>query len=99
MNFLAIYDKNITISESLLIALVSMIIVFLVLTIIYLLVALMKYIKIGDKQEKNIVQPSKNDYNLEIKDDDMMAAVLVATIDYSSQINKDVRLVSVKEIG
>lgn len=98
MMFLAIFEKDITISESLLIALVSMIIVFLVLTIIYLLVALMKYIKVEEKETKKVSESLPNDYNLEIKDDDMMAAVLVATIDYSSKIKKDVRLVSVKEI-
>ena len=35
----------------------------------------------------------------DIKDDDMMAAVLVATIDYSEQTKTDVRLVTIKQIG
>ena len=35
---------------------------------------------------------------VEITDDDMMAAVLVATIDYRTEIKKDVRVVSVKEV-
>lgn len=34
-----------------------------------------------------------------IKDDDMMAAVLVATIDYQNEIKQGVRVVSVKEIN
>lgn len=35
----------------------------------------------------------------DIKDDDMMAAVLVATIDYANETKKDVRLISIKQIG
>ena len=35
----------------------------------------------------------------DIKDEDMMVAVLVATIDYTHDKNADVRLVSVKQIG
>jgi len=34
----------------------------------------------------------------EIKDEDMMIAVLIASIDYQNEIKKDVRLVSVKEV-
>ncbi len=33
-----------------------------------------------------------------ISDDDMMAAVLVATIDYRNEIKKDVRVISVREV-
>ena len=44
------------------------------------------------------VSEAKSNEPVEIKDDDMMAAVLVATIDYRKEINKDVRVVSVKEV-
>ena len=37
--------------------------------------------------------------SVEIADDDMMAAVLVATIDYRNETKKDVKVVSVKQIG
>ena len=47
------------------------------------------------KVEQNApVAPQK----VEISDDDMMAAVLAATIDYQQEIKKDVRVISVKEI-
>ena len=36
--------------------------------------------------------------DVEIKDDDMMAAVLVATIEYRKESKKDVRVKSIKEI-
>lgn len=35
----------------------------------------------------------------DIKDDDVMAAVLVATIDFAEETKTDVRLVSIKEIN
>jgi hypothetical protein len=35
----------------------------------------------------------------DIKDDDMMAAALVATIDYYEETKQDVRVVSIKQIG
>ena len=46
-----------------------------------------------DKKEENkAVEP------VNITDDDMMAAVLVCSIDYRNEIKKDVKVVSVKEI-
>lgn len=33
-----------------------------------------------------------------IEDDDMLAAILVATIDYQQETNKDIRVVSVKKL-
>ncbi len=35
----------------------------------------------------------------DIKDDDMMAAILVNTIDYVSETKEDARVVSAKQIG
>lgn len=100
MIFLAIYEKDISVGDSLLIALISMLLVFIVLTIIYGIVSLMKYIKIKDNSGEVVsTQPVfERSKNVEIKDDDMMAAVLVATIDYVNETKKDVRLVSVEEI-
>ena len=41
----------------------------------------------------------KNQIIEDIVDDDMMVAVLVATIDYRNQTKTDVRLKNVKQIG
>ena len=46
------------------------------------------------KPAENVAKPTQ----FNEKDEDMVAAVLVATIDYRNEINQDVRLVSVKEI-
>ena len=35
----------------------------------------------------------------DIQDEDMMVAVLIASIDYQQEINKDVRLIQVKRIN
>lgn len=52
------------------------------------------------KEEIKEVPQAKPQISInDIKDDDMMAAVLVATIDYSEQTKTDVRLVTIKQIG
>lgn len=52
------------------------------------------------KMNQANVQPVQNQVSKEvvIKDDDMMAACLIATIDYRNEIKKDVRVVSIKEL-
>jgi len=42
--------------------------------------------------------PVASNEAVNITDDDMMAAVLVATIDYRNEIKKDVKVVSVREV-
>ena len=51
-------------------------------------------IKKVEKPVENTAKPTQFNEN----DEDMVAAVLVATIDYRNEINQDVKLVSVKEI-
>lgn len=50
------------------------------------------------KESEKAIVPAKRE-PVVIKDDDMMAAVLIATIDYQNEIKKGVRVVSVKEIN
>lgn len=54
------------------------------------------------KKNKNLAKVEENapatPQKVEITDDDMMAAVLAATIDYQQEVKCDVRVVSVKEI-
>ena len=88
------------------IAVVSILVVFLILVIIITITHfLFKGIdtvsdKIASKkpavaeEEKQLVRQP-----VVIKDDDMMAAVLVATIDYQNEIKQGVKVVSVKEIN
>ena len=98
--FLAIYPDNIKIGEGLLIAIAAIIMVFIVLLLIIFCV---NGLSIFCKNIKE-TQPVKNTVKkvnkmTDIKDEDMMVAALIATIDYSSETGKDVRLVSIKQIG
>ncbi len=59
-----------------------------------------KWFKKDKPVEVTPVQETRVPLKLEdIKDDDMMVAALVATIDYASDGKTDVRLVSIKQIG
>ena len=101
-----VQNVNITFGEACLFALFSILVVFVILILITLIIALMAKLKITDKKEvKQVVKPveqpvvTRKTTKLEdIKDDDMMAAVLVATIDYANEIKEDVHLVSVREL-
>ena len=50
------------------------------------------------KKENQQTSVKKTGKNTEIKDEDMMVAALIATIDYTNETKKDVRLVSIKQI-
>lgn len=104
MNFLSLLPSNITVGEAALVTVVCMIIVFLMLALLWGIVALFKFIpakKEKAKEEAPVVsQPAARPAikMSDIKDDDMMVAALVATIDYHEEIKEDVRVVSIKEI-
>ena len=101
-----VQNVNITFGEACLLALFSIAVVFVILIFITLIVSLMKKLKLNDKKEepkvvsKPVVQETvRKQTKLEdIKDDDMMVAVLVATIDYANEVKEDVHLVSVREL-
>ena len=88
-------------------ALVSILMVFVILLLIigitHLLFKALGYLDIkkeadkakkAQKEPETTAKPTLFDEN----DEDMVAAVLVATIDYRNEINQDVKLVGVKEI-
>lgn len=51
------------------------------------------------KKKEETPAPAPVSKEVTIKDDDMMAAVLVATIDYKKECKGDVRVVSVRELN
>ena len=102
-----VQNVNITFGEACLFALFSILVVFVILIVITLIISLMAKLKLNDNKAevkqvaKPVEQPvvTRKTTKLEdIKDDDMMAAVLVATIDYANEIKEDVHLVSVREL-
>ncbi len=99
-----VHAKYISYGEGGLIVLICMIIVFIMLALLWGIVALFKFIAPKKKEEQTEsavlpqVEPTKPLTMEDITDDDMMAAALVATIDYHNEIHEDVRVISIKEI-
>lgn len=104
-------DKGttITVGEGALYSILAIAMVFAILLIIigvtYLvfkitgLFDLKKELDAAKKAKEGASAPAAPSGEVTIKDDDMMAAVLVATIDYRLTHKSDVRVVSVKEIN
>ncbi len=98
---------DMSIGDGAILSLVSILMVFAILLIIIGITSLVfKIVRMFEEREKEknaVVTDEKVSStpvtkSVEIVDDDMMAAVLVATIDYQSEIKKDVRLISVREV-
>lgn len=103
-----LYAKYINYADAGIISLVCISIVFLMLALLWGIVAMFKYI--APKEETKVAAPKaaqapvvsapRKAFTMEdIKDEDMMAAALVATIDYHNETGENVRVVSVKQIG
>ncbi len=98
---------DMSIGDGAILSLVSILMVFAILLIIIGITSLVfKIVRMFEEREKEKNAVVTNEKvsstpitkSVEIVDDDMMAAVLVATIDYQSEIKKDVRLISVREV-
>lgn len=103
MDLINILEKNMGMGDNTIFSILCVLIVFVVIAAI--ITGIYFASKLIDKSEsKN--KPAKEDKpvikqvkkSTNITDDDMMAAVLVATIDYRNEVKKDVRLVSVREV-
>lgn len=101
----SIDPKNISFGESCLIAVVCMAIVFGILAILLAMISLFKFIPAGKAKVAKapakvaaapVARPAIK--MSDIKDEDMMVAALVATIDYHEEVKEDVKVVSIKEI-
>lgn len=92
--------------QALLVAGVCILIVFGILMLLWGLVSLLKFVAPKAKEDPKPVAapapvqvaPRKAISLADIKDEEMMAAALVATIDYHEETQEDVRVVSIKEI-
>ena len=104
-NVLAILDgSQRSFKEGAIVCLVAILIVFTVLLLIIAISSLVsKLIDKFDKEEvKNVATNTpvaqNNEIAIDINDEDMMAAILVATIDYRNEVKEDVKVISVKEV-
>lgn len=97
-----VYVRVIGFGDALLMSIICILIVFLILIIISLIVSLFKFKKQIAPSSPNALAPTTStDTNIlleDIKDPDMMAAALVASIDYHEEIKEDVKIKSIKEI-
>ena len=97
LNILAVYqDSEVNFAKSLLIAVVAILIVFLILVVIVLISGVFSKV-MAEIEKKTNICPSEENKILE-KDEDAVAAALVATIDFYKSEKKDARLVSIKRI-
>lgn len=101
-----IYADTMDFVEALLVAGVCILIVFGMLVLLWGLVTLLKFVAPKQKEVeapkaapvKQAAAPKRAISLADIKDEEMMAAALVATIDYHEETKEDVRVVSIKEI-
>ncbi len=94
--------NNITIFEGIEVAIVAMSIVFLILVLIMVCLTLFKHLsKFESKEEvKPVVKNESKPVNkLDVNNEDMVVACLVATIDASEEYGCELKVVNVKEIG
>jgi hypothetical protein len=78
--------------DAALMSLLCILVVFVVLVLISLILGLLNKIKALDVKEKVFMKDGTE------VDDNMMAAILVATIDYRKERKEDVKVISCKEI-
>ncbi len=95
------FGKEITINDGLTISLVAMTIVFLILLII--MVCLKLFVYIGKLQADKVVEEEKpkvqkETSKLDLNDEDMVVACLVATIEANKEYGSNMRVVNVKRI-
>lgn len=78
--------------DAIVISLLCTAVVFTILILIALLLGLLNKIKALDVKEKVVMADGTE------VDDDMMAAILVATIDYRKERKEDIKVISAKRI-
>lgn len=96
---------NLDIATACLIALVCIIIVFGMLALLWGIVSLFKFLPApalkkeeASAKPKNVQQIRKALKMEDIKDENMMVAALVASIDYHEETKEDVRVTAIREL-
>jgi Na+-transporting methylmalonyl-CoA/oxaloacetate decarboxylase gamma subunit len=84
--------------DGLVVSIVSIVIVYAILYLITLAVRPLKRLEPAEGVEPEAVPEPAASLRPEDVDDDMMAAILTACIDYRNETRTDVRVVSAKEI-
>ena len=98
-------NAEISFFDSLTITAICVLIVFAMLILLALIVAAFELFNkkqpvVAQEETAPVQYAQPSSLKLEdIKDEDMMVAALVATIDYHEETKQDVRVVSIKQIG
>ena len=95
MNVLAV-SNDLNAGEALLVALISILIVFLVLSVIIFVTWLMQKSMEKINAKTNILPKEEN--KILSEDENAVVAALVATMEFYRETGKDVRIVSIKRI-
>lgn len=106
IKLLAILDGSLKydFSNGAIVCLVAILIVFSVLlTIIGITTGVFGLLNKFTKEEKVVPaavtnNTTNNSVSVNIDDEDMMAAILVATIDYRNEVKEDVKVINVREV-
>ena len=96
MTVLALYPSEIKIGEALLLSVIAILLVFLVLLFIILVTGGFSS-AMNKIDSKTKIMPRPENKLLET-DEDAVVALLVATIDFEKETNKDSNLISIKRI-
>ncbi len=94
---------DITVADGAFFSIIAMLIVFAVLTILVICIAILSKFKFKENKKEEPVPVAVVQKKLsveDIKDEDMMVAALVATVEFIEETKKtDARVVSIKQIG
>lgn len=92
------FVENTTVNSILNIVVVFAVLLVLIAAIYFISKLMDSPNKEEKKPQQNVVSNRPLMRNVEIKDDDMMVAVLIATIDYREEVKTDVKLINVREV-
>ena len=101
-----VYARYLGYGEAAVVSVICVLIVFSMLALLWGIVSLFKYIPSKDGKaepakpqvKQPVVQQQKAFTMDDIKDEDMMVAALVATIDYRNEVKEDVKVINVREV-
>ena len=96
MKILSLYPADISIGDALLIALISVVLVFVVLLVIILITGGFSKAMNAIDAKTNIMPRAEN--KILDEDQDAVVALLVATIEFENETHKDSNLISIKRI-
>lgn len=84
------------------VCLIAILLVFIVLLVIIAISAciskVIDYVISKQKVENPVEEKKEESLVIDVNNEDMMAAILVSSIDYRNEIKKDVKVVSIREV-